>query len=65
MVSFVEEDGHPTAVVPMKCVKPPAIGELEKGGMCKVEWSDGNVHLAHWVSIITLKQYCSAINNIV
>lgn len=44
LVAFREEEGQPTAVLPSKRVRGCTLDELEKGVMCRVEWSDRKVY---------------------
>ena len=40
LVSFVEEDTQPTAIIPVKRVKDCEVRDLHQGVMCQIEWSD-------------------------
>ena len=51
LVSFIEEDGHPTAILPVKRVKDVAACDLEEGIVCKVEWSDKKLYSSQVLAI--------------
>ena len=40
LVSFVEEDAQPTAIIPVKRVRDCEVRDLQEGVMCQIEWSD-------------------------
>ena len=51
LVSFIEEDGSPTAILPVKRVKDVALCDLEEGTVCQVEWSDKKLYSSQVVAI--------------
>ena len=46
LVSFIEEDGEPTAIVPLKRINDCPLEELQEGVVCEVEWSNKKTYPA-------------------
>ena len=51
LVSFIEEDGHPTAILPAKRAKNVTICDLKEGVVCQVEWSDKKLYSSRVLAI--------------
>ena len=51
LVSFIEEDGLPTAILPVKRAKDVAICDLKEGRVYQVEWSDKKLYSSRLLAI--------------
>ena len=60
LVSFTEEEGQPTAIVPMRRIKDHGTGELREDLVCQVEWSNKKSYPARIVALgMIYKLSCS------
>ena len=50
-VAFLEEDDHPTCIVPVKRFKNYAVQDLKKGEIYSVEWTDKQVYPAEVIDM--------------
>ena len=48
-VMFLEEEGQPTSVIPVKRVIDYTAKDLKAGVVCEVKWSDQNTQHVWWL----------------
>ena len=51
LVMFLEEEGQPTCVIPVKRVIDYTAEDLKAGVDCKVKWSDQKIYSTHVVAV--------------